>query len=135
MKLHPPFVITSRLLPGLHIRDNGQLSEISIEPVGETSSGIMRFRYYIDTPEFNHEDSDLKSGWARCPIQEAMQSLLGFLTASVESYRYNHCEYSDDPDSNCSLFPQNVVEWAYQNDMALRSLELELSETEDLIEA
>lgn len=129
MILHEPFKISARLLPAVQIGD----AWISIKFGRETPSGRIRYQYYIDTPAFEYEGDDLKSGVGGGSLQSGMVSLLCFLGAAAESYRYLGCKYSDCPDENCSLFPQNVVEWAYQNSDEITSLEMDLEEKKDLI--
>jgi len=128
--LHAPFAISARLLPAVQI---GQ-TWISIEFAGETWDGRVRYRYYIDTPDFEHEGSELKSGCGGGSIQSGMESLLCFLGAAAESYRYQGCQWTDNPDHNCSLFPENVCAWAYQNSDEISMLECELQEGGELIE-
>jgi len=119
MKLHEPFIIPPRLLPGVRV---GKNSFISIEFNGLTNSGRTRYKYHIDCNS-NSDDkkiihftrNDLKSGCQGGSLVDGMESLLSFLGAAVDSYRHNRYQYSDDPDDNCSLFPKHIVEWAYQN--------------------
>jgi len=130
MKLNQPFLISPRLLPGVKVGD----AFISIEIERVTNSGRLVYRYYIDGPGFEHTGNDLKSGVGNGDLQSGMESLLSFLCAAAESYGYLGCKYSDDPDDNCSLFPEKVTEWAYQNSDEISSLQCELEEREDLIE-
>ena len=125
MKLHEPFIITARLLPGVKIGD----SFISIELAGETCEGRTRYRYHIDTPDFEHTSSDLKSGCGGGDLVQGMSSLLSFLGAAAEAY--------NRPDSdNADLFPPNVTEWAYQHSDETSRLQCEIEESEiELIEA
>ena len=129
MRLNAPFQISSRLLPALKVGS----AWISIQFSGETSDGRARYEYFIDTPDFEHSARDLRSGVGGGALQEGMKSLLSFLTAAAECYRYNGNSYDPDPDSNCSLFPQNVVEWAYQNDSEISMLAYELREAGELL--
>lgn len=132
MKLHSPFLISARLLPAVKVGD----AYISIEIAGSTSSGRTRYQYYIDTPTFEHTDTDLKSGCQGGSLESGMESLLAFLEAAAESYRYRGCVYTGDPDDNSSLFPQQVTEWAYQHSDKIGMLRLEIEESEtDLIES
>lgn len=124
MKLNPPFIITARLLPGLKVGDGF----ISLEYDGE-SGGRQRYRYHIDIPSGQFSDNELKSGHGGGDLQSGFESLLSFLSAAVESYRYRKCVYTGDPDDNMHLFPKEVVEWAYQHDMEIQMLELEIGES------
>ncbi len=131
MNLHPPICITSRLLPGLHIRDNGNLSEISIEFDGETSDGRARYRFYIDAPGIEHTGNDLKSGVGSGSLQHGLESLLSFLGAAAESYSYR--QRTGRTGENEDLFPPAVVEWAHHHSDELSMLACELEETPNLI--
>lgn len=124
-------MISPRLLPGVKIG----ATFISIKFAGETSDGRARYRYYIDGPDFEHSGDDLKSGCGGGSLVQGMESLLSFLGAAADSYRYRKCIYSGDPDDNSSLFPEPVTAWAYQNSDEISLLELEIKESEtDLIE-
>jgi hypothetical protein len=130
MKLQSPFAISARLLPAVQVGD----SWISIKLAdGYTPDGRARYRYYIDTPAFEHTNDDLASGCGGGSLQMGMESLLSFLLAAVESYRYRGCTWTGDPHDNSSLFPQQVVEWAYQHDSEIQSLQMELEENPELI--
>ena len=123
MKINPPFIITPRLLPGLKIGDGF----ISLEYDGE-SGGRTRYRHHIDIKAGEFSDNDLKSGVGGGDLQEGFRSLLSFLGAAIESYRYRKCVYTNNPDDNMTLFPKEVVEWAYQHSDTLQMLELEIEE-------
>lgn len=127
MKLHPPFVITSRLLPGLHLRDvANRLSELSITFNGQTSDGRTRYRYYLDTPAFEFTNNDLMSGVGGGSLQDGMISLLSFLTACAESV---DCKSRTGRDGeNFDLFPLSVAKWASDHKDALTFLEIEIQE-------
>lgn len=130
MKLHSPFIITARLLPGLRVGDGF----ISLEYDGE-AGGRTRFRYHFDIPAGSFSDNELKSGVGGGDLQSGFESLLSFLSAAVESYRYRKLQWTDDPDDNMHLFPREVVEWAYKYSDEIQMLELEIEETdEQLIE-
>ena len=124
MKLQAPFEISARLLPSVRVGT----CFISIEFAGETSDGRARYRYFIDTPDFEHEGSDLKSGCGGGSLQEGMESLLSFLTAAAESYRYNGMD-----GENSDLFPEQVTCWACANSDELSMLQCELQETKGLL--
>lgn len=126
MTLHSPFEISARLLPAVKIGD----SHISIKFDGSTREGRTRFKYYIDSQTFEHSASDLKSGCQGGSLESGMESLLSFLEAAAESYRYRGCVYTGDPDDNSSLFPKEVTEWAYQNSDQIGMVRLEIEESE-----
>lgn len=127
MKLTAPFMITARLKAGVQV----DKSFISIEDAGTSKDGRTVYHYYLDTPEWEHDGSDLKSGVGGGGLQAGMESLLSFMSAAAETYRYRmHGQGDNDPDS----FPPHVMEWCYQNDCELSMLALELNENPNLIE-
>lgn len=128
MKLHSPIRITPRLMAGVNIAG----AWISIERDGETKDNRDRFRYAIDLPNYEYEDNDTASGVGGGTLQHQLVSLLNFLSAAGESYRYNG-GYGDE-DSNAQLFPEEVSLWASENEDALCEMQSELEENENLIE-
>lgn len=78
--------------------------------------GRTVFTYTLKGAGIDHEASDLKSGCGSNGREDrdGMTSLLSFLGAAVESYRYGGLCWK--ADTNCELFPPAVVEWAYQHD-------------------
>ena len=138
MELHQPVMITSRLLPGLKIGEGS----ISIEYDRQASSeiGRIRYRYYIDLPDFEYVDNDLQSGCQGGNLQSGLSSLLSFLSACGESYRYEMSgispftwKYSIGESDNNDMFPKQIAEWCYQNSDELSLLACELEEETDLI--
>lgn len=133
MKLHEPFIITPRLMAGVKI---GQDSFISIGFYGETNDSRMAYQYFIDAPGIEHTGHDLASGVGGGSLQEGMASLLCFLGAAAESYHYRGNRCTGDPDDNSSMFPEDVVEWAYEHSDEISMLQYEIEESKtDLIEA
>ncbi len=128
MKLHPPFIIGSRLLPALRIGD----ALVSIERDGETRDNRDRFRYFIDIDGTEHTDNDLRSDVGGCSIGKAFASLLSFLIHSAESYRPD----DRDPRNNRSagLFAEPVEEWAAQHSDELSALAFDIESADELIE-
>jgi len=131
MILKPPVLITSRLLPGLHIGDGWVSIKFDHEKPGDESR--LRYRWYIDIPAGDFEGNDLQSGNSRYgtdeeALQAGLESLLSFLGSAAESYRYKGME-----GENADLFPEAVVEWAAQNSDEISMLGLELEEIKDLI--
>lgn len=116
MEVPQPMFISARLMAALKIDGVGQLE------VGD------RGRWRIEDAEGNllEEGGDL-----RCPMADdwgqVMASLLSFLTAVAESYRYRMSHPDSDPE-NLDLFSEKVAEWAYMNDSELQMAEMELEE-------
>lgn len=120
MTLHPPFQISSRLLPAVRVGNDW----ISIEFDGQ-SEGRTRYRFYIDFGNQGYTANDLRSGVGGGSLQEGMCSLLSFLSACAESFM--------SKGDNCDLFPPHVAEWAFQNKDELSMLSCELEENQNLI--
>jgi len=127
LKLKPPFIITSRLLPGLRV---GQ-AEIALERAGRTADGRDRFRWHVDLWPVDHgrmefDGMDLCSGVGGGSLQSTFGSLLSFLSAFAEAR---------NEDSDCwDLFPEGLREWARLNSDELGRLSMEIEETKNLIE-
>jgi hypothetical protein len=125
MTLKTPFSISSRLLPALQVGD----TTIQLEYDGSTNDGRTRYQWTIDLPDGSeHIGRDLKSGCGGGDLQSGFESLVAFLGAAAESWRYK-----GEKSENADLFPQPVVEWAAQNSDELACLQCELEETEELI--
>lgn len=126
MTLREPVRISSRLLPGVQVGG----AWVQLEYAGETSEGRQRYKWTIDLPDGSEfSGSDLKSGCGGGSLQSGFESLLSFLGAAAESWRYRGAE-----GENSDLFPQAVVEWAAQNSDEISLLQLEMSETPGLID-
>lgn len=116
MTLHPPFCISSRLLPAIKVGD----VYISIDYAKRPGQdGRVRFKYYIDAPTWEHEDDDLQA--PRGDLQDGMAALLDFLF------------YDGGTPHHDETFPKHIGEWACCHLDELEALQLELSETPDLI--
>lgn len=129
MKLHAPFQISARLGPALKIGD-GWLTLLTIKP---DPSGRERATFALDTPDFEHVDSELLSGMGGfTSIVEVFETYLSFLEAAAEAYWYG------PKSDNYTLFPVHVTEWAYGNNAELSMARSELCDEngnvlEDLI--
>lgn len=117
MKLHAPFSISSRLLPALKVGDG----VIQLERAG--NSGGWR----IDIPAGEFSEADLKSGAGGEALQQMFATLLDFLSAAAESYGYGL--RTGCPGENVDLFPEPVVEWAYQHSDEIQMLRCEIEES------
>lgn len=116
MILHPPFIISARLLPGLALGD-GFLS----------ADGAT---FYLDTPEFEYIIDDFRPG-ASQNVQGWFASVISFMCAAVESRQYRlrqGKEFNPDAaDSNETLFPPHVVDWIanFMDDLDVMGWDLE----------
>jgi len=127
MKLTQPFSISSRLLPALTIGG----ATIQLEyAMREGREGRTRYQWIIDLPDgTEHTGNDLQSGCQGGNLQEGFQSLLSFLAAAGESYRYKAMD-----GENSDLFPEPITLWASLNADEIGMASLELEETPGLIE-
>jgi len=113
MEIHPPMIITARLLPGIRIEDGF----ISLEPTKNRGEfGKPVWKWYADIPAGEFEGDEL-SGWG--DHRGMMGDMLAFLSAAAESY---------PAGENADLFPAPVVEWAQHNSDELCFLREELEE-------
>jgi hypothetical protein len=125
MIIHAPCYITSRLMAGIDVGDG----TLSIEYGKHTDRhGRHTYSYAIDIPALpdGYESSDL-SGMGN--LQDGLKSLLAFLAAAAEAYRWN---LRGGDSENSDLFPPEIMEWAYQNADEISMAELDL-ETPNLI--
>ncbi len=128
MELHKPFMISSRLMPGLEIAG----ATLSLDTGKETSEGRTCYQVWIDLPNgTEHEITDLRSGCGGGSIQEGFKCLLSFLSAAAESRQYR--ERTGRTGENEELFPADVVDWASQNSDEIGMLQCEIEDTPGLI--
>jgi hypothetical protein len=127
MKLHTPFAISARLMPALQVGG----AWISLNLSGNQSrDGRDIYEAWIDLPDgTEHEVTDLRSGCQGGTVQEGFESLLCFLGAAAESYRY-----AGGGGENVDLFPLPVVKWAAQHSDEIEMLQVEIEESPGLIE-
>jgi hypothetical protein len=126
MILQSPMIITSRLKPGIKVGD----STISIMDYGRNFEGRTEYKYWIDTPDFEYDNDDMKSGCQGGSVKEGLESLLSFLGACGESYAYEM--RTGIEGDNLDLFPQHVAEWCYQNSDELSMVAYELEQGVEL---
>ena len=119
MKLHSPFIISARLLPALRIGD----ATLSLD------SGAV---FWLDLPDgAEHRISDYRPSRMCRDVVRVFDDILAFLSAAAEAYRYRVFvlrETEPSEDSNESLFPPNVVEWAYQNSSEIGCAQLDIQD-------
>jgi hypothetical protein len=123
--LQPPVIITPRLEPGVKVGDGF----VSVSRAGG-KGGRTVFAYHIDTPHFEHEGDDLSS--PRDDLQEALATLLTFLSAAAEAYDYER--RTGRQSDNSDLFPAEVAEWAHMHSDEIGMLAHEMEELDGLIE-
>jgi len=130
MKLNPPFIISSRLMPAIHAAGATLSLEVSER---QTSDGRDMYDCWIDLPDgTGHEVTDLRSGCQGAgSVQEGMGTLLLFLVAAAESRQ--HRERTGMYGENEDLFSPAIVDWAAANSDELSMLAVELEETPNLV--
>ena len=105
--------------------------EIAVEAGGSDVEGRTIFTYTLKGEGIDYEASDLKSGCGKGGREDrdGMESLLSFLGAAAESYRYRN---GMEEGSNTDLFPEEICEWAHQNadEISMAAYELEHPEGE-----
>jgi hypothetical protein len=128
-KLTAPVMIAPNLNAGVKIGDAWVTIGYSDLPPNER--GRTRYRWEIIFADGTTESADdMRSGCQGGNLTDGLKSLLSYLSAAAESYRYNGNAYNADPDSNCSLFSERVVEFAYQNDDEISMTEYEIENPE-----
>lgn len=112
MRLHPPFIISSRLLPALRIGD----AVLSLEDWGHANGREGRdvATFILDLPGgTEYRDDQLQSGrqgFRGCV--EMFETFLCFLESGAEHYDYvQRVGRDDDPFP----FPNHVLAWASDN--------------------
>lgn len=120
MILKPPFKISARLLPSLHIGG----AWISIELLSHTHA-----RYFIDLPDDSEVTGDDLSCRAGISLQSAFSSLLSFLCAYAEAIDYT--TRTKRESDNGDLFPASCADWATSNVDELGMIQRELDESSE----
>ena len=111
MTLHPPFIISARLLPALKI--------------GESYLSWDGDDFFIDAPDFQYVIDDFRPG-AGADTQECFHAILDFLAAAVESRQYR--ERTGRTGENEDLFPAHIVDWAVDHSSEIECLTCDLEE-------
>lgn len=130
MRLKPPFMISSRLLPAIKVED----CTISLEREGQNSEGRWEFKIYFDFDDGREFVEDgLRSGCGGTGggTQEMFGALFSFLSAAGEAAYWKNRDGSESEDLD--LFCPEVVEWCGQNSDEISCLACEVEETEGLI--
>jgi hypothetical protein len=135
LQLHPPLIITPRLLPGVEVAPGQWISWDH-----STTTGFID-GIHPDGSGFEHEVRDIRPGLSgRTGVPEeqvasCLEALCAFLGACAESRSYAE-RMQRDPmtGENSDLFPPRVGEWAqhYSDEIGMLSCELqEYSQPED----
>lgn len=117
-ELHPPLIITSRLLGGMRIEGAGT---VHVEPLHRDEEGRVVYRWIVDDNE-GHElgrGEDLRTGVADdVDHREVICTLLSFLATCGESRRMD--------GENADLFDEPVGSWCeeHQDEIDLAFTEL-----------
>jgi hypothetical protein len=123
MTLHAPFEISPSLELALHIGDAWLCLSYDLRFGRE---GRTRYRWTLILPgQDDQSGDDLQSGAFDGDLQSGFASLLSFLGTAAEAYQYADrmgYPHFQNPDSNETLFPPAVVEWAAANSDELSML-------------
>ena len=125
MTLSSPVEISPSLLPGVRIGE----AWVSIDYADrEGSEGRTRYQWQIVLEGHEYAGDDLQSGCGGGGLREGLDSLLSFLGAFAESWRYAGAE-----GENADLFPAELAEWAMQNSDEIGMAAMEVEENKECI--
>lgn len=113
MILKEPFVITSRLMPGLKMRE---LEMSYCEDTGYFYFDFEGKEIYVEKqfkPAPIHDD-----------VQSRFESMLSFMLASAEAYRYHM--RTNRKCSSYDLFPKDVMEIFYLHEEEIQAKQIEV---------
>lgn len=99
MILRAPFMISSRLLPAVSIGQGPEQITVSLSPSG----------FILDGPFGEHKVTGLRLSPFCKSVESAFETLLSFMTAAAESFRYRGMD-----GENSDLFPAEVTEALFQ---------------------
>jgi hypothetical protein len=97
--LRAPFMISSRLLPAVSIGQGPEQITVSLSPSG----------FILDGPFGEHKVTGLRLSPLCKSVESAFETLLSFMTAAAESFRYRGMD-----GENADLFPAEVTEALFQ---------------------
>ena len=99
MILRAPFMISSRLLPAVEVGQGTEQIIVSLSPSG----------FILDGPFGEHKVTGLRLSPLCKSVESAFETLLSFMTAAAESFRYRGMD-----GENADLFPAEVTEALFQ---------------------
>ena len=99
MILRAPFMISSRLLPAVEVGQGTEQITVSLSPSG----------FILDGPFGEHKVTGLRLSPLCKSVESAFETLLSFMTAAAESFRYRGMD-----GENSDLFPAEVTEALFQ---------------------
>ena len=111
MTLSAPFIISARLLPAVAIGTGSEQITVSL-----SSSGFI-----LDGPFGEHQVTGLRLSPLCKSIESAFETLLSFMSAAAESFRYRGMD-----GENADLFPSEVTEAIAQVSSELDSIWFEI---------
>lgn len=122
MIIHPPMMISPRLLPAVEIDD----VTISIDPEDWTVYFDGRGEWsHIDYVEDNFRPGLLPRDEGDA-VRDALGSVLSFVSAFAEAIEFETrtgCE-----SENSDLFPDTMREWAHQNSDEITDMAMQLED-------
>lgn len=133
--LHPPFIISARLAPGIQIQTDEGIATLSllgtgISPDGSTVLGQRQTATLVlDFPDgTSYEDDRMQSGCGGFNgVVTVFETFFGFLMAAVESYEFEQ-RHPGSEGENTGLFPRHIVEWASANKYSLESAHCDIQD-------
>lgn len=111
MTLSSPFLISSRLLPAVSIGQGQEQITVSLSPSG----------FILDGPFGEHKVTGLRLSPLCKSIESAFETLLSFMSAAAESFRYRGMD-----GENSDLFPAEVTEAIAQVSSELECVQFEI---------
>ena len=101
MTLHSPFIIGSRLCPSVQIGSGSDSLFLSLDEKG----------FILDGSFGEHRIRDFRPGMGRHSVESLFESILAFMEAAGESFRYAERNGKDGMEGeNSGLFPREVTE-------------------------
>jgi len=117
MQLHAPFSISARLLPAIAIGTGAETVTVSLDRSG----------FVLDGPFGEHRVAGLRLSPMSRTVEDAFETLLSFMGAAAESYRYAERKGMDGMDGeNSELFPREVTEALAQVSSELECVQCDL---------
>ena len=101
MKLNSPFIIGPRLCPSVQIGSGSDSLFLSLDESG----------FILDGSFGEHRIRDFRPGMGRHSVESLFESILSFMEAAAESFRYAERNGKDGMEGeNSGLFPKEVTE-------------------------
>ena len=101
MKLNSPFIIGPRLCPSVQIGSGSDSLFLSLDESG----------FVLDGPFGEHRIRDFRPGMGRHSVESLFESILAFMEAAADSFRYAERNGKDGMEGeNADLFPREITQ-------------------------